>query len=106
MHGKKERKQNMMQLCNLFYMIRHESHNRGTNYLIACGDSVCRLILRVQRVNDGLLSLILVVNYHLTKASITSMQLLTHMLICTNTVSCLKMNWNLDALFFRLKIYL
>ena len=38
-----------------------------------------------------------------TEASITSMQLLTHMLICTNTVSCLKMNWNLDALFFRLK---
>ena len=31
------------------------------------------------------------------------MQLLTYMLICTNTVSCLKMNWNLDALFFRLK---
>ena len=38
-----------------------------------------------------------------TEASITSMQLLTHMLICTNTVSCLKINWNLDALFFRLK---
>ena len=50
--------------------------------------------------SDGLLSLILVVK---TEASITSMQLLTHMLICTNTVSCLKMNWNLDALFFRLK---
>ena len=50
--------------------------------------------------SDGLLSLILVVN---TEASITSMQLLTHTLICTNTVSCLKMNWNLDALFFRLK---
>ena len=49
-------------------------------------------------MNDGLLSLILVVNCHLTKASITSMQLLTHMLICTNTVSCFKMNWNLDAL--------
>ena len=47
--------------------------------------------------SDGLLSLILVVN------CITSMQLLTHMLICTNTVSCLKMNWNLDALYFRLK---
>ena len=53
-------------------------------------------------MNDGLLSLILVVNCHLTKASITSMQLLTQMLICTNTVSCLKMNWNLGALFFRL----
>ena len=55
--------------------------------------------------SDGLLSLILVVNCHLdkTEASITSMQLLTHMLICTNTVSCRKMNWNLDALFFRLK---
>ena len=50
--------------------------------------------------SDGLLSLILVVK---TEASITSMQLLTHMLICTNTVSCLKMNWNLNALFFRLK---
>ena len=50
--------------------------------------------------SDGLLSLILVVK---TEASITSMTLLTHMLICTNTVSCLKMNWNLDALFFRLK---
>ena len=52
--------------------------------------------------SDGLLSLILVVK---TEASITSKQLLTHMLICTNTVSCLKMNWNLDALFFRLKLF-
>ena len=56
-------------------------------------------------MNDGLLSLILVVKCHLTKASITSMQLLTQMLICTNTVSCLKMTWNLDALFFRLKLF-
>ena len=55
--------------------------------------------------SDGLLSLILVVNCHLTEASITSMQLLTPMLICTNTVSCLKMNWNLNALFFRLKTF-
>ena len=54
----------------------------------------------------GLLSLIVVVNCHLAKASITSMQLLTRMLICTNTVSCLKMNWNLDAIFFRLKYFL
>ena len=23
----------LMQLCNLFFMIRHESHNRGTNCL-------------------------------------------------------------------------
>ena len=50
--------------------------------------------------SDGLLSLM---SLDKTEASITSMQLLTHMLICTNTVSCLKMNWNLDALFFRLK---
>ena len=93
MHGKKERKQNMMQLCNLFYMIRHESHNRGTNCLR--GFNV-QANLKTQRVNrdrsDGLLSLILVVtcHCHLTKASITSMQLLTYMLICTNTVHVLK----------------
>ena len=34
MHGKKERKQNndaIMQF--IFFMIRHESHNRGTNCL-------------------------------------------------------------------------
>ena len=44
-----------------------------------------------------------VLSLDITEASITSMQLLTHMLIYTNTVSCLKMNWNLDTVFFRLK---
>ena len=38
---------------------------------------------------------------NLFAASAAILYLLTHMLICTNTVSCLKMN--LDALFFRLK---
>ena len=81
MHGKKERKQNMMQLCNLFFMIRHESHNRGTNCLRGFSVQANLKSSESRDRSDGLLSLILVVNCHLTKLK----------------------RRNLDALFFRLK---
>ena len=61
---------------------------------------MCRLILRVQRVNrdrsDGLSSLILFVNCHchLTKAAVIDTYVDLH-----KHSPCLKMNWNLDALF-------
>ena len=89
MHGKKERQQNMMQLCNLFFMIRHESHNRGTNCLR--GFSV-QANLKSSESEYGPVRWPIVVNFSCelsldkTEASITSMQLLTHMLICTNSL--------------------
>ena len=71
MHGKKKRKQNMKTKHAIMQFILYDQARIAQEVQIACGDSVCRLSLRVQRVNDGLLSLILVVNCHLTKASIT-----------------------------------